>query len=147
MNPNPVESYGFIYMTYGDVSKSLIQYYMKGVFSSKLLKLKFYYNKKFDNYVDQFRLYNFPLVCQLFEDCIHKKNCTTIHRWVYKSSDNAIDKFIKNNPNIKYDRWKDIIDMENDYDTCYDFWNDYYDRLLNMGILDPNMCHEIYINQ
>jgi hypothetical protein len=79
------------------------------------------------------------LTIRLYTGCC-SNGCTTHHIYIYASWNNAIKKFITENPNIKHDTWEDLINIETDYDDCTSFHKDYYDRLLNMGIPNPNDC-------
>ena len=82
---------------------------------------------------------NDQLFVQLYAGC-RKTSCTKIHQYMYVSLNNEINKFIKENSNIKYHTFENIINMENDYYNKYDFVDDYHDLLSNMGITNKILC-------
>jgi hypothetical protein len=123
--------FGFLYMTHNTVSKLFT--YMAYKYPGKLPRSKFIYiHHQFNNKSNSNDKLKIGAGCN--------EKCITKHRWKYVSEDGAITEFIKDNPDIKYDKWEDIMDMEEDYDSHSDFFKDYFDRLLNMGIPNPTEC-------
>jgi hypothetical protein len=133
--------YGFLYATYNDITKLFLMIpsshnsFCHAQLSTKFMKAYHILTHQNNNII----IGQYDLCCK------HPRSqCKTIHRWLYECYDNSyINKFIKENPDIKHDKWNDILDMENDYDDRSNFFKDYFDRLLNMGISNPTICHKL----
>jgi hypothetical protein len=128
--------YGFIYASTQEVNSLKPRYAPISIPKMKFLnyKLKGHYT-----------LYGPNIIIQRYDSCVIGR-CSTQHRWIYMSVYNGIDDFIRNRSNIKKDTLQHLSNIEEEYDIEYDFWTDYYDRLENMGICNPNCCFEIQKN-
>jgi hypothetical protein len=48
------------------------------------------------------------------------------------SDEKEFNKFKKENPELRYDTFNEILEIEKDYDNRTDFWRDFKDRVQNM---------------